>query len=82
MIDDEQVLGSPFYLELLPGAPALEKTVITGSGLTKAQAGENAVVNVKLLLLNDDRTLWSLRTFFWERRSIRMLFRAGEPRRP
>ena len=43
-IDEEPVLGSPFTLELLPGAPALDKTVIAGGGLERAKAGEHAAV--------------------------------------
>lgn len=48
-IGDEQILHSPCILELLPAAPALDKTIITGSGLAQAKAGEASVCNVKLL---------------------------------
>ena len=49
LIDDEQILGSPFMLDLLAAGPDLERTLITGNGLSKVRAGEAAVCNVKLL---------------------------------
>ena len=49
LIDEEEILGSPFTLELLPTVPALERTLITGDGLSSGRVGEPAVVNVKLI---------------------------------